>query len=145
MSKFSNFYIVIVKVFVIFEILFCLSSCKTLPSPDSKSDTLLIIPTEYVKEVNEDWFLRCEIKIEDELDGEVVKSKVLPNQGKFTVIKGLEPGKYRISQYAMINNDNERDYKNVNIKFELFPKKITVLNKQFSCRLNKKSDVPWMS
>ena len=124
-----------------------ISSCKTVPAPESMMDTMLIIPIEIEKENSRDWFGKYRISITDASTKEIVVTKPLPIRNSYTIITGLEPGKYYISKDQFVYDSSKRLGSSVDTKinFELFLNRITVLNKEFIYRMkeNKHMDRRW--
>lgn len=131
MKKNSN---IILKLFAMLVLgLLVLSSCKTLPSPASNNDTMLIIPLGIEKKGTADWFGKYRIHITNKSTGEMVKTHIMPISSGYTLIKGLTPGEYKISRDEFIYNHNRSPGSHVNrsYPFTLSAGKITILNKKF--------------
>ena len=109
------------------------SSCRTLPSPASNDDTMLIIPMGIEKKGSADWFGKYRIHVTSKSTGEIVKTHLMPISSGYTLIKGLAPGEYTITRDEFIYNYNRSPGSHVDRSylFKLVPGQITILDRKF--------------
>ena len=117
----------IISVLILILILF--SSCSSFPERQSSDDAMLLIPIVLDKSNPGNVFGSKRATIEDQ-SGNVMGSLMLTTSADYKYIQ-LPPGEYKIKQTTFIYSDTgKKGSSNVeNIYFELFPGKITVLNK----------------
>jgi hypothetical protein len=111
------------------------SGCVSIPKPETKNDTILVVK---VKTRNEtDWdanlfYYKCCI----ERNGIETWITVRPNV-KFVVMHGLEPGRYSFTQFIIMNSNRFPQKFDHPSEVELVPGKIVVFPYSFLIEITR--------
>lgn len=130
------------SIMVSFCLVFLLSSCNTLPSPEQTSGGLLIIPIELIQEADYEWFGQYRITIKEQRTGKVVLTRFLPKSTQYTYIRDLPPGNYFISDLVFIYDEKIKKGSQIDL-FKQFPIRentITLLNMKFTYIIGDNED-----
>jgi hypothetical protein len=90
-------------------IIYCivvLSGCSSIPRPDSKNDTLLVIPVTVENTTKYEWSISFNYKICIERNNAEHWIVVRPSS-RFEVYHGLEPGTYHVTKLMSGNGDKK--------------------------------------
>ena len=109
-----------------------LIGCSSFPKPATEKDTLLIIPTFFLKYVTPIMFGEYHVKIANINVSEITQDVAIDPTKEYQVVQGLPEGDYIIPEYYFLYNTSKKGstYPSGEI-FSMEDGKLTILQKTF--------------